>query len=156
MARKSKFALDFDGFLDLAARISEAGGEEALKRATESALNASKQIANEEVARALNKSRYSFTAGVKGSRGRARKSAEEISAEPVKWEGTQASAQIGVDLADAPEVAILMHGTPHIKADTQLKNAIKVKGKVRKRVEEAQAAAFSAVISEIMEGSGNG
>ena len=153
---KSKFSLGFDGFLDFAAQISEAGGEEALKKATENALQASKDIANEEVARAMEKSRYSFTAGVKGSKGRARQSAAEVAAAPVTWEGTQASAKIGVSLAAAPEVAILMHGTPHIKPDTQLRNAVKVKGKVRKKVDEAQAAAFNAVISEIMEGGGNG
>lgn len=149
---KSKFSLNFDGFLDLAARISEAGGEAALKKAAENALAKSAEIANAEVAQAMNKSPYSFTAGVKGSKGRARQSAAEVAAAPVTWEGTTAKAQIGVNLADAPEVAILMHGTPHIKPDTQLKNAVKVKGRVRKKVDEAQAAAFNAVISEVMEG----
>jgi hypothetical protein len=155
MAR-SKFSLDFDGFLDLAERISEAGGEAALKKATENALAKSAEIANAEVAEAMNKSRYSFTAGVKGSKGRARRSAAEVAAAPVTWEGTQATAKIGVSLAKAPEVAILMHGAPHIKPDTQLKNAIKVKGKVRKKVDEVQAAEFNAVMREIMEGGGNG
>lgn len=154
MAR-SKFSLDFDGFLDLAARISEAGGEEALKKATENALEKSAAIANAEVEQAMNKSRYSFTSGVKGSKGRARQSAADVAAAPVTWEGTQASAKIGVSLSAAPEVAILMHGTPHIKPDTALRNAIKVKGKVRKKVDEAQAAEFNAVMREIMEGGGN-
>lgn len=153
---KSKFSLNFDGFLDLAARISEAGGEAALKKATENALAKSAEIANAEVAQAMNKSRYSFTAGVKGSKGRARQSAAEVAAAPVTWEGTQASAKIGVSLAAAPEVAILMHGTPHIKPDTKLKSAIQVKGKVRQKVEEAQAAEFNAVMREIMEGGSNG
>ena len=153
---KSKFSLDFDGFLDLAARISEAGGEAALKQATENALNKSKEIANEEVAQAMSKSRFSFKEGERGSKGRARRSAAKVAAEPVKWEGTIAAAKIGVDLAEAPEVAILMYGTPHIKGDTQLKNAVKVKGKIRKKVEAAQAAEFNAVINKIMEGGGNG
>lgn len=152
MAKKGKFSIDFDGFLDLAARISKAGGEAALKRATENALNKSKEIANAEVVAAMNKSPYSFNAGEKGSKGRARKSAEKTAAVPVEWEGTTAKAVIGVNLSEAPEVAILMHGTPHIKADAQLKNAIKVKGKVRKKVSEAQAAEFNAVMREIMEG----
>lgn len=153
---KGGFSLNFDGFLDLAARISEAGGEAALKKATERALAKSAEVANAEVEAAMNKSRYSFTAGVKGSKGRARQSAAKVAAEPVKWEGTTATAHIGVDLADAPEVAILMYGTPHIKADAQLKNAIKVKGKVRKKVDEVQAQAFNEVMNEIMEGGGNG
>ena len=152
---KGKFSLDFSGFLNLAERISEAGGEAALKKATENALAKSAEIANAEVEKAMNKSRYSFTSGVKGSKGRARKSAAKVAAAPVKWDGTAASAQIGVDLAEAPEVAILIYGTPHIKADTQLKNAIKVKGKVRKMVDEAQAVEFNAVINEIMEGRDN-
>lgn len=152
---KGKFSLNFDGFLDLAARISEAGGEAALKQATENALAKSAEIANEEVAQAMSKSRFSFTAGVKGSKGRARRSAAKVANAPVKWEGTTAAAQIGVDLSEAPEVAILMYGTPHIKPDTQLKNAIKVKGKVRKKVDEAQAAEFNAVIKKVMEGGGN-
>ena len=153
---KGKFSLDFDGFLDLAARISEAGGEAALKKATENALAKSKEIANAEVEQAMNKSRFSFTAGVKGSRGRARVSAGKVSSAPVKWEGTTATAQIGVDLAEAPEVAILMYGTPHIKGDTALKNAIKVKGKVRKEVDKAQAAEFNAVMREVLGGGNNG
>lgn len=152
---KGKFSLDFDGFLDLAARISEAGGEAALKKATENALAKSAEIANAEVEQAMNKSRYSFTSGVKGSKGRALASLAKREGEGVEWEGTTAKVNIGVSLAEAPEVAILMYGTPHIKADTQLKNAIKVKGKVRKKVDEAQAAEFNAVINEIMEGRGN-
>lgn len=153
---KSKFSLNFDGFLDLAARISEAGGEAALKKATENALAKSKEIANKEVAQAMNKSRFSFSAGVKGSKGRARASLGKVESEPVKWEGTTATAHIGVNLAEAPEVAILMHGTPHIKPDTQLKNAIKVKGKVRKKVDEVQAAEFNAVMNDIIGGGENG
>lgn len=155
MARK-KFSLDFSDFLLLAERVSEAGGEAALRKATENALEKSKEIANAEVARAMEKSRYSFTAGVKGSKGRAVKSAAGVAADPVEWEGTTAKANIGVDLSEAPEVAILMYGSPHIKPDTQLRNAIKVKGKVRKKVDEAQALEFNAVMREVMEGRGNG
>lgn len=155
MAKKN-FALNFDGFLDLAARISEAGGEAALKRATENALAKSAEVANAEVEKAMNKSRYSFASGIKGSRGRARASLAKREGEGVEWDGTVAKANIGVSLAEAPEVVILMHGTPHIKPDTQLKNAIKVKGKARKKVDEVQAAEFTAVMNEILEGGGNG
>lgn len=149
---KGKFSLNFDGFLDLAARISEAGGEAALKKATENALAKSAEVANAEVEQAMKKSRYSFTSGVKGSKGRALLSLAKREGEGVQWEGTIAKANIGVSLAEAPEVAILMYGTPHIKADTQLKNAIKVKGKLRKKVDEVQAKEFNAVMNEIMEG----
>ena len=49
-----------------------------------------------------------------------------------------------------------MHGSPHIAPDNALKNAVKVKGKVRKKVDEVQAAEFNKVMNEIMEGGSNG
>lgn len=150
------FSLDFKDFLDVAYRISEAGGDEALKRAVESAFEGSKDIQNIEIGKAMKNSKYSFKAGVKRSRGRARGSLKEVAETPVQWDGTVATAHIGVDIAEAPEVAILIHGTPHIPPDTNLKNAIKVKGKYLKKVKEIQAEKFNEVISEIMEGGGNG
>lgn len=150
------FSLDFKDFLDVAYRVSEAGGDAALKRAVENAFETSKNAQNVEVGKAMKNSDYSFKAGEKGSRGRARESLIEVSETPVQWDGTVATAYIGVDLEKAPEVAILIHGTPHIKPDTNLKNALKVKGKYLKRIKEIQAAEFNKVINEVMEGNGDG
>lgn len=140
---KDKFAIDFKGFLDLAAQIDEIGGEAALKKATESALNESKKLVQDEIEKYMYISPYSFTKGYKGSKGRARASLDEISKLPVQWEGTTATAFIGVDLEKAPEVAILIYGSPRIKPDKKLYNAIKVKGKLKKRVSEIQRLNFA-------------
>lgn len=146
---KNKFGLDFDGFLDLAREVDNLGVD-ALKTATENALTKSKEYIDAEIVAAMNSSPYSFTAGKKHSKGRARASAEEVAKIPVEWDGTVAKAYIGVDLKKAPETIILANGTPHIKADTKLKNALKVKGKVQKEVSRIQQEEFQKVISEAM------
>lgn len=151
---KNKFSLDFDDFLKLADQVDRLG-DGYLKLATENALRKSTDYVNQEVENAMNKSKYSFTAGQGGSKGRARESLEKVSQMPIKWEGTKAFAYIGVDLSEATEVIFLMNGTtlngnPHIKADTKLKNAIKVKGKVKKKASEIQKEEFTKVIEEAM------
>ena len=151
---KNKFSLDFDNFLKLADQVDRLG-DGYLKLATENALRKSTDYVNQEVENAMNKSKYSFTAGQGGSKGRARESLEKVSQMPIKWEGTKAFAYIGVDLSEATEVIFLMNGTtlngnPHIKADTKLKNAIKVKGKVKKKASEIQKEEFTKVIEEAM------
>lgn len=151
---KNKFSLDFDDFLKLADQVDRLG-EGYLKKATENALRKSTDYVNQEVLNAMNKSKYSFTAGQGGSKGRARESLEKVSQMPIKWEGTKAFAYIGVDLSEATEVIFLMNGStlngnPHIKADTKLKNAIKVKGKVKKEASKIQKEEFTKVIEEAM------
>ena len=151
---KNKFSLDFDDFLKLADQVDRLG-EGYLKQATENALRKSTDYVNQEVENAMNKSKYSFTAGQGGSKGRARESLEKVSQMPIKWEGTKAFAYIGVDLSEATEVIFLMNGTtlngtPHIKADIKLKNASKVKGKVKKKASEIQKEEFTKVIEEAM------
>ena len=151
---KNKFSLDFDDFLKLADQVDRLG-DGYLKQATENALRKSSDYVNQEVLNAMNKSKYSFTAGQGGSKGRAKESLQKVSQMPIKWEGTKAFAYIGVDLSEATEVIFLMNGTtlngnPHIKADTKLKNAIKVKGKVKKKASEIQKEEFTKVIEEAM------
>lgn len=155
---KNKFSLDFDDFLKLADQVDRLG-EGYLKQATENALRKSTDYVNQEVENAMNKSKYSFASGQGGSKGRARESLEKVSQMPIKWEGTKAFAYIGVDLSEATEVIFLMNGStlngnPHIKADTKLKNAIKVKGKVKKKSSEIQKEEFTKVIEEAMKKDG--
>lgn len=146
---KNKFGLDFDGFMDLARKVDELGGE-SLKKATENALTKSKDYINGEVIAAMDKSPYSFKLGRNRSRGRGRSSVEDVSKNPVEWDGTTAKAYIGADLKKAPETIILAMGTPHLKADANLKNALKVKGKYRKEASAIQQQEFQKVITEAM------
>ena len=144
-----KFGINFDGFLDFARKIDEAGGDN-LKRATENALKASKEYVDAEIVKAMDTSPYSFNRGEHYSTGRARASAEEVSNMPIEWEGTVAKAFIGVNVEKAPEALILASGgNPHLRADTKLRNALKVKGKVRAEVNRIQQEEFQKVISEV-------
>lgn len=146
---KNKFGLDFDGFLDLAKKVDELG-DGYLQKATNNALTKSKEYVNGQVIEAMNASPYNFIAGQGRSKGRARASAEEVEKMPVEWDGTTAKAYLGVNLSKAPEAIILALGTPHIKPDTKLKNALRVKGKVQKEASRIQQEEFQKVITEGM------
>lgn len=140
------FSLDFDGFLDLAREVDELG-EGYLQEAVERAFTASKDYVNNEIESAMNASKYHFD-GTGYSKGKAKASLSKVEQLPVEWNGTTASAYIGVDLSEAPEVLFLIHGTPHLAKDTKLYNAVKVKGKIKKEVERIQAEEFNKVIEE--------
>ena len=145
---KNNFSLNFDGFLDYAREVSELG-EDALKKAVENAFTVSKDYVNNEVDKAMDVSKYHFD-GAHYSRGKAKKSLNKVREMPVEWNGTTAKAYVGVDLHDALEVAFIIHGTPHMAKDTNLYNAIKVKGKHKKEVERIQQEEFKKVIEEAL------
>lgn len=148
MAKNKGFSLEFDGFLDLAKEVDNLG-EEALKKAVNNALTASKDYVNNEVSKAMDASKYHFDE-TGYSKGKAQKSLAKISKMPVEWIGTTAKAYIGVDLNNALEVAFIIYGTPHMKKDTKLHNAIKVKGNIKKEVEKIQKEEFNKVIEEVL------
>lgn len=147
---KNKFSLNFDGFLDLARQIDELG-EGYLKKATENALIKSKEYVNGKIAEALETSPYNFK-GTGRSHGITKKSAEKVADMPLEWQGTLAILPVGVSWYDAPEATLLAYGTPHIKGDTKLRNAIKVKGKVAKEVSQIQKEEFLKVMKEAQNG----
>ena len=125
---KTKFDLNFDGFLDLANDIDNLGNG-YLKKAVDNAFTASKDYVNSAVDKAMDASPYHFSRGQGYSRGKAGMSLAVVRDMPVEWDGSVASAYIGVRLRDALEMQFIIYGTPHMAADTNLRNAIKVKGK---------------------------
>lgn len=145
MAQNKGFSLDFDGFLDLAEDIDEkwSGSENALIPVVKWALDETKNYVNVEIGKALKDSKYNFTAGVGYSQGKARESLIEVSQMPLEVVGNVVTAYAGFDLSKAPEVLILAYGTPHLAKDKKLYNAIKVKGKVKKQVEQIQKHIFN-------------
>lgn len=143
---KNKFSIDFEGFLDYAEQIDKLGSE-YLKKATDNALIKSKDYVNQEVIKAMNSSKYNFNGGGR-SHGQAKKSAEEVAKIPVTWTGTVAEAVAGVSWYEAPEATLLAYGTPHIKGDTKLLNALKCKGSVRKEMSKIQQQEFIKVLQE--------
>lgn len=147
---KNKFSLDFDGFLDFAYKIDELGGSDALKKATENALTESKTQAEIEIGMALKNSKYSFTAGKKYSTGGVRNSFVEVAKMPVEWDGDICKAYVGVDTAKEPEILFTMYGTPHMTGDSKLKQAVKVQGPHRAKIDKIQKAEFEKVLNEVM------
>ena len=145
---KNNFSLDFDGFLDYARQVSELG-EDALKKAVENAFKASKDYVNEEVEKAMDASPYHFD-NTGYSRGKGKKSLEKVKEMPVEWDGTVSKAYVGVRMREALEVHFIIHGAPHTPKDTNLFNAIKVKGKHKKEVERIQQEEFKKVIEEAL------
>lgn len=143
------FSLNFDGFLDLAEDISNLSNE-VLAKAAVSAVEESRKSVNIAIGKAMRESKYNFEAGQGYSQGTARESLIEISQKPTEVNGTVIEAVAGVDLSKAPEVIILASGTPHLAKDTKLYNAIKVKGKVRKQIDEIQKNIFNAALEEAL------
>ena len=99
----------------------------------------------------MKNSKFSFKKGEKYSQGNARASLIEVDKMPVEVSGTTVTAYAGVDLSQAPEVLILaVHGTPNEAKDAKLHQAIAVKGKVRKQVNELQEAIFTEALKEAL------
>lgn len=150
MAQNKGFGLDFSGFLDLAEDISNIGDELLLETATK-ALTATRDLVNIEIGKAMKNSKFSFKKGEKYSQGDARASLIEVSKMPVEVNGTTVTAYAGVDLEKAPEVLILsMYGSPNEAKDAKLYQAIAVKGKLRKQVDDLQEAIFTHALKEAM------
>lgn len=150
MAQNKGFGLDFNGFLDLAEDISNISNELLLDTATK-ALEASRDIVNIEVGKAMKNSKFSFKKGEKYSQGTARASLIEVDKMPVEKDGTIVTAYAGVDLEKAPEVLILsLYGTPNEAKDAKLYQAIAVKGKVRKQVDKIQSDIFNHALKEAL------
>lgn len=150
MAKNKGFSLNFDGFLDYAREVDELG-EGLLKEAVNNALVKSKDYVNEEISKAMNASKYHFD-GASYSKGKARKSLKKVAALPVEWNGTTAKAYIGPDLSEAIEFQFIIYGSPHTPKDNKLYNAAKVKGNIRKQVDEIQKEEFNKVIKEALNG----
>lgn len=144
------FSLDFNGFLDLAEDISNIS-DDLLLDATVKALDESRKIVNIEVGKAMKNSKFSFKKGEKYSQGDARASLIEVAEMPVEVNGTEVVAYAGIDLEKAPEALILaVAGSPHESADKKLYNAIKVKGSVRKQIDQVQKGIFNGVLEEAL------
>ena len=145
---KNNFSLNFDGFMDYAKQLGELGGDK-LQKAVENAFTASKDFVNAEVDKAMDASKYNFD-GKGYSKGKAKRSLSLVEDMPVEWTGGVAKAYIGVRMRDALEVHFIIHGAPHTPKDTNLYNAIKVKGKIKQKVEEIQKEEFNKVIEEAL------
>lgn len=147
MARKS--GIDFDELLELGSKLDELAGDEGIKRAVESAMIATDKYVTKEVEKAVNTSKYNFK-----RTGRTKSSLEKNY--EVEWDGTTARVYDGFIIkeggkqSDGVTSIYLMYGTPLIKPDTKLKNAVRGTGKHKKEIQKIQSEVFQKVIERVM------
>ena len=148
MARQG-IGIDFVGVFDLK-EMFKGLGDDVYKQAVKNALGASKDYVNEEILKAMNASKYHFD-GSKYSDLKTKDSLTEVEKMDVDIRGDQAVAYAGVSFYDAPELWFIAHGAPHTPKDNDIYNAVRVKGKVLKRVQEIQRDEFNKVIEEALQ-----
>lgn len=136
---KNKIGLKFDGMEELIEEFERLDGD--LKKATENALKASKQIVTPNVQSAIARHKRS---------GATEKSLDKNM--QVEWEGATASIDIGFHIRQGGLPSIfLMYGTPRMKKDTQLYDAV-YGSKLKKQIAETQKEVFQKMIARRMGG----
>lgn len=125
-----KYGLEFQGLEDMAGRIDKMG--KSLKQTAEKALVATHSHITPNIKNAMGKHRRT---------GRTEDSI--INNARVEWAGLVASIDVGFDINNGGLASVfLMYGTPRIKPDTKLRNAI-VGASTRRAVQEIQKEIFA-------------
>ena len=149
---KKRFSIDFDGFLDLAAKVDQMYDRNTLIYVAKNALDESKRYVQNATDEALNMStRYHYKKGEKYATGRMMESAKKVSGLDTEVVGTSATAYIGFDLSESPEAVFALYGTPHKTKDAVLYRAVKVKGAIRNNVDKIQAEVFNNAVAGIFD-----
>lgn len=141
----TKFSIEFEEFKQLANKLEELAGVNGVIEATENALKATDDYVTAEVDKAVASSKFNFdrTGKTKSTIDREQK---------IEWDGTTATAKTGFTISKGGLPSIfLMYGTPHIKPDTNLKNAAKGQGIHRDKINKIQQEEFNKVIKKVME-----
>lgn len=143
---RNKLGLRADGLEDLMSQLDELGGDKAMKRATESALIASKEHVTPKIMQAV--SGTNLPAKGRYSTGELKKSIDtELK---VDWEGLTASIPVGFDFdVSGSESIFLMYGTPKMPPVKGLKAAI-YGTKTQKEIAEIQENIIKKVIDRMM------
>ena len=147
MAKKG--GIDFSELLELGAKLDELAGDEGIKRAVEGAMIATDKYVTKEVEKAVASSKFNFD--------RTGDTKEAIEKDlKVEWDGMTARIKDGFILkeggkpVDGMTSIYLMYGTPLIKPDTKLKNAVRGTGKHKKEIQKIQSEVFQRVIERVM------
>lgn len=108
---KNKIGLQFKGFEELIADLEKAEGN--VKGTVEECLKESSKIVTEELEAAMN--RHTRTGKTKEA---------IIKNSEVSWEGTTAKIDVGFAFPEGLPSIFLMYGTPRMKKDQKVYNAI--------------------------------
>lgn len=140
MPKKNYIGLNFDGWTDMASKLEELAGRSFLRETTEKALKKSQKHVTTEIQAAMTK--HHRTGRTEGA---------IHTTNEVLWDGNTASAPIGFDFPEGLASIFLMYGTPRMKKDTQLYNAI-YGTKMKKEIGTIQHDIFANAIAEKWEG----
>ncbi len=141
----AKYSIEFEEFKELEKQLEELAGLDGVIKATENALKATDDYVTAQVDKAIASSRYNFD-----RTGETKKSIDRD--RTVEWNGTTANVKAGFTISKGGLPSIfLMYGTPHIKPDSNLKNAAKGQGIHRDKINKIQQEEFNKVIKEVME-----
>lgn len=140
---KNKIGLQFTGIDEMIEHLEAA--EADIKRATEAALKASKQIVNEGLNRDTNNG--NFPAGGKYTTGALKQSIDKNF--NVKWEGMTASVDVGYNFKKSGSTSIfLMYGTPKTPKVQSLYDDI-YGNRTKRKIAKAQKEAMNIVIERM-------
>lgn len=140
---KNKIGLQFTGIDEMIEHLEAA--EADIKRATEAALKASKQIVNEGLNRDTNNG--NFPAGGKYATGALKQSIDKNF--NVKWEGMTASVDVGYNFKKSGSTSIfLMYGTPKTPKVQSLYDDI-YGNRTKRKIAKAQKEAMNTVIERM-------
>ena len=133
---KNRLKIDFDCFSYVLDDLERLGA--SLNKPVEQSLIKSRNIINDKVKIAMVKHK------------RTGKTEASIKNDTVKWESQKASIGIGFDIKNGGLPSIfLMYGTPRMKKDTKLYNAIYGKG-TREEISNEQKKIFTKYLDEVM------
>lgn len=136
---KNKFGVTFEGFEELMAKLDALDGD--LKKVTNECLDVAHEIITPKLHQAMKKHYQT---------GDTEKSIVDHSS--VKWEGMTANVDVGFKIRNGGLPSIfLMYGTPRMKKDTALYNAVYGK-KVKDEIAKMQALILADEIHKRMGG----
>lgn len=136
MARKNRIGLTFRGFEEYAEKIDRLNGD--LDNTVKKALQASFDHVTPKVETAIN--RHVQTGETKSALRHS---------ETVQWEGRKAYIKVGFEFPEGFPSIFLMYGTPRMKKDTKLYNAI-YGTKTQKEIKQIQKEIFEEEIRRVM------
>ncbi len=141
---KNKSKIDLSHWEEYMEEISETYGDDKLLEAGTEVVEESRKFLNVEIGKALKESKFHFKKGEGGSQGKTRESLIKVSQMPTEVVGKKVVGYAGIDYKEAPEGLILaITGSPSGAKDTQLSNAIRVKGKTKNHLLKLQGDIFT-------------
>lgn len=135
---KNKIGLELDGFEELIAKLDKMNGD--IKGTVEDCLKVANDIIEPQLQTAMQKHRR--TGKTAGS---------IIKTDKVEWQGQTASIDVGFTFPKGLPSVFLMYGTPRMKKDTKVYNAVYGK-RTKDQIARMQALIISDEINKAMGG----